>query len=143
MNRSAAGFDEGWRAVLPAATAGVLAWTLFCLIGWAAVTLGGTLLEAIIEIFFFWAPPLSDALQAVVHFLAGLGSGVVGIAWAIGAAVIALGAYALRYGDGVTFTYRETIFRGPGRTAWPDERSMKDVTPPRGNRDDDRRNLLQ
>lgn len=140
MERNSLGYETAWRSAVPAAVAGILAWTLFCLIGWALVSLGGTLLEAVVEILFFWLPPLADALQFAVRFLASLGGGVVGVVWAIGAAIVAFGTYLLSQGDGVSFTYRETAFYGPGRTTTQSDRSpggrpMKDVTPPRNGDD--------
>src|SRR5262245_14196620 len=98
------------REVIAGAVVALAMWTLFCLIGWAAISLGGAVIVAIIEIVLFWLPGLADALQAVVRFLSGLGGGVVGVIWALGVAAIALGTWILRHGDGTGFVYRESWF---------------------------------
>jgi hypothetical protein len=129
------------RAVVANAVVAVSMWTLFCLVAWGAVAFGGAVIEAAIEIVLFWLPGFADFLQAIVRFLSGLGGGVVGLVWALGAATIAFGTWILRHGDGTGFVYRETAYYGRGRAhhaGWQTtSRPMKDVTPPLADEDDD------
>jgi len=123
------------RFVFALALAAFALWSLFGLIAWGVVSLGGDLLRAASPLIFFGHPDATAIADSASRVLTAMGSGVVAFVWLAGSAVLLIGTLMLRTLSGsATINVRHFEFRQAARP-------MKDVTPPRGREPDDRPRL--
>lgn len=124
------------RLVFVLALAAFAVWSLFGLIAWGVVSLGGDLLRAASPLLFFGHPDGPAIAESASRVLTAMGGGVVAFVWLAGSAVLLLGTLMLR-ALGTTATVRVQRFEFRDT-----QRPMKDVTPPRQPEfPDDRRRL--
>jgi|GEM_PF-1988520 len=108
------------------AWAGFVVWTLLCLGGWGAISLGGDLLR--------WAagsalaPGTGGPVTAVLNFIEAFGTLVLAWIWIAGSVLIlVVGAFFRRaVANATVVRFEQGAFDGE-----PDPARMKDVTPPR------------
>lgn len=113
---------------------GLVLWTLLGLGAWAMIGPGGDVIRSYLPALFGGHPEPADVVGGVLAILQGLGIGLVVFAWAVGAALIlAFGMIFRRLARAVEESMEHASLL---QERYPDERTMKDITPPQTRRPD-------